>query len=92
MEILREQFTGLIIFSFSFTLCTFISNIEARIFLDTHIKKACTSNTYDYIIFRRQLAQAYEHNFYETASGQYYTFLFIKLFWIHSEKLFKSSQ
>ena len=36
--ILREQFTGLIIFSFSFTLSTFIPNIEARIFLDTHIK------------------------------------------------------
>ena len=39
MEILREQFKGLIIFSFSFTLSTFLSNIEALIFLDTNIKK-----------------------------------------------------
>ena len=39
MEILREQFTGFIIFSFSFTLSTFISNIEARIFLDTSLIK-----------------------------------------------------
>ena len=34
MEILQEQFAELIIFSF--TLSTCVSNIEARIFLDTH--------------------------------------------------------
>ena len=42
MEILREQFTGLVIFAFSFSLFSFISNIDARIFLGSHIKNMRT--------------------------------------------------
>ena len=66
MEILQEQFAGLIIFPFTLSRsCSCIPNIEARIFLDTHtmsgqhpvtkvvlIKKACAPNTYGYIIIK----------------------------------------
>ena len=52
MEILQEQFAGLIIFSF--TLSTFISNIEARIFLDTQCLEQQPVTKFNFILFYKK--------------------------------------